>query len=433
MDPREGLHRSREHGGVARRHVLGVAAVALAAPWVRRAAAAEARVVVAGGGFAGATAARTLKRLAPALQVTLVEPEAVYTACPFSNAVIAGLRDMEGQRFGYTALRREGIEVVHRAARGLDGTMRALELDDGTRLSFQRLVLAPGIDLGFDALPGYDPAAAEILPHAWRAGAQTLLLRRQLEAMDEGGTVVMSVPANPFRCPPGPYERASLIAHFLKLRKPRAKLLILDAKDIFSKQRLFQQEWARLYPGLIEWVGLSKGGKVTSVDAGARTLVTEFGRHQGQVVNVIPPQRAGLLAERCGVADRSLWCPVDPLTFESRRVPGVHVVGDAAIMGAMPKSAFAANAQAKIAAAAIVALLSGRPPAEPRPLNTCYSLTAPDRAISIAGVYRPLGGQLADVPGAGGVSPLDADDSFRAQEAVYADAWFRTIAHETFG
>ena len=251
--------------------------------------------------------------------------------------------------------------------------------------------------------------------------------------MKDGGLVVMSAPANPFRCPPGPYERASLIAYWLKVWKPKSKLLLLDSKDAFSKQRLFQNGWAELYPGTIEWVPLSKGGKVTSVDPATLTLVTEFGRHKADVANVIPPQKAGAIAATAGVADRTGWCPVEPVAFESTLQRGIHVLGDAAIMGAMPKSAFAANAQAKVCAAAIVELLAGRAPQQPPLINTCYSLLAADYGISIAGVYRPDRGQLTDVPGAGGVSALDAVGGLRGQEALYAASWFRTIAAETFG
>jgi NADPH-dependent 2,4-dienoyl-CoA reductase/sulfur reductase-like enzyme len=251
--------------------------------------------------------------------------------------------------------------------------------------------------------------------------------------MPEGGVVVMTVPANPYRCPPGPYERASLIAHYLNTAKPRAKLLVLDAKDRFSKQGLFEAAWAELYPGLIEWVPLSGGGNVVAVDANTRTLVTEFGEHRAAVANVIPPQRAAALAHAAGVADASGWCPIDPVTFESRLQPLVHVIGDAAIAGAMPKSAFAANAQAKACAVAVTALLHGEVSPEPRLINTCYSLVAPDYGISIAGVYRPDGGLLTEVEGAGGVSPKDVPRAFRAKEAAYAEAWFETIGMEVFG
>lgn len=388
-------------------------------------------VVVIGGGFGGASCARVLRR--NGLAVTLVESNATYTACPFSNAVIAGLRPMERQRFGYDALRAQGVSVVHQAATGVDAMARRVTLADGSVLAYDRLVLAPGIALRFDALPGYDEAAASVLPHAWQAGAQTELLRAQLEAMADGGTVVMAIPANPYRCPPGPYERASLIAHYLKTRKPRSKLLVLDAKDVFSKQRLFEAAWAVLYRGLLEYVPLSAGGRVTGVELAAREVVTEFGNHAGAVVNVIPPQRAGEIARIAGVADRSGWCPIDPGSFESRLLPGVHVIGDAAIAGAMPKSAFAANAQARVCADAIAALLRGAPVPEPRLLNTCYSLVAPGYGISVAGVYRPAEGLLADIPGAGGTSPLDAPAAVREAEAGYAEDWFATITADAFG
>jgi NADPH-dependent 2,4-dienoyl-CoA reductase/sulfur reductase-like enzyme len=306
-------------------------------------------------------------------------------------------------------------------------------LDTGSTLAYDRLVLAPGIDIRWDGLPGYNEAAAEKMPHAWKAGEQTLLLRRQLEAMEDGGVVIMSAPANPFRCPPGPYERASLIANYLKTRKSKSKLIVLDAKDSFSKQRLFQNAWKELYPDHLEWVALSKGGNVTSVDVVERTLVTDFGTHKAAVANVIPPQKAGRIAEDTGVADNTGWCPIDPVSFESKLVPNIHVLGDATIAGGMPKSAFSANAQAKVCAAAIVRLLAGQPPSQPKLLNTCYSIVAPNYGITVAGVYQPVNGVLTEVQGSGGVSPADAPRSFRAQEALFADGWFNTITNEVFG
>jgi sulfide dehydrogenase [flavocytochrome c] flavoprotein subunit len=422
---------------VGRRDFLGsVVAVATAAALFPRPAFAQGaapRVVVIGGGFAGASCARALRQLDPGIAVTLVEPNTTFTACPFSNAVIAGLRELSAQQFTYERVAADGIVLARTTATAVDPPARSVTLADGARLPYERLVLAPGIDLRWGALPGYDEAAVGQIPHAWRAGEQTLLLRRQLEAMPDGGLVVITAPANPFRCPPGPYERASLIAHYLKTKKPRAKLLVLDAKDTFSKQRLFQAAWAELYPGLLEWVPLSKGGNVTAVEAATRTLVTDFGRHKAAVANVIPPQKAGRIADAAGVADRSGWCPIDPVTFESRLQPNIHVIGDAAIAGAMPKSAFAANSQAKTCAAAVARLLKGTAPSTPKLINTCYSLVAPDYAISIAGVYQPSSGQLADVPGAGGVSPTEAPRTARTAEAVLAEAWFRTIAAEVFG
>lgn len=418
----------------SRRRFLKSAAAAttvLFAPAVR--AQAAPRVVIVGGGFAGASCARALRKADQRIAVTLVEPNATFTACPFSNAVIVGLRELKAQQFNYERVAADAITLVRASATAIDAHARTVGLADGARLPYDRLVLAPGIDIRWDALPGYGESAAERMPHAWKAGEQTLLLRRQLEAMADGGLVVIAAPANPSRCPTGPYERASLIAHYLKTRKPRSKLIVLDAKDGFSKQRLFENAWAELYPGLLEWVALSAGGKVISVDAATNTLVTDFSRHQAAVANVIPPQKAGSIADIAGVADRSGWCPIDPATFESTLQPGIHVIGDAAIAGAMPKSAFAANSQAKACAAVVADLVTGRVPSAPKLINTCYSLVAPDYGISIAGVYHPAKGQLAEVPGAGGNSPLDAPRATRALEAQYAEAWFRTITSEVFG
>jgi len=391
------------------------------------------RVVIVGGGFAGASVARALRRADPRIALTLVEANRTFTACPFSNGVIAGMREMSAQQFGYDKLAADGIALAFTTATAVDAQARTVTLATGTRLDYDRLILAPGIDIRWDALPGYNEAAAEQMPHAWKAGEQTLALRRQLEAMEDGGTVVIAVPANPFRCPPGPYERASLIAYYLKTRKPRSKLIVLDAKDVFSKQRLFLNAWKELYPGILEWVSLSSGGKVTSVEPATKTFVTDFGTHRASVGNVIPPQKAGRIAELAGVADRTGWCPIDPVSFESTLVPNIHVLGDAAIAGAMPKSAFAANAQAKVCAVAVVQLLRGEAAPTPKLINTCYSLVAPDYGISVAGVYHPANGQLMEVGGAGGVSAIDAPHATRALEASYADGWFRTISSEVFG
>jgi sulfide dehydrogenase [flavocytochrome c] flavoprotein chain len=420
---------------ISRRDLLttaaAVASAALPIPAISQGSAG--RVVVVGGGFAGTTCARFIRRIDPRITVTLVEGSPVFVACPLSNAVIAGLRDLQAQQFGLDKVADDGVVRARAPAIGIDAQARFVALTNNARVSYDRLVLAPGIDLRWDALPGYSEAASERMPHAWKAGEQTLLLRRQLEAMEDGGTVFISAPANPFRCPPGPYERASLIAYYLKTKKPKSKLILLDAKDAFSKQRLFQNAWKELYPGMLEWVPLSAGGKVTSVDAADMTLVTEFGKHKATVANVIPPQKAGRIAETAGAADRSGWCPVDPVTFESRQQPNIHVIGDAAIMGAMPKSAFAANAQAKVCAAAVAKLLGGSSPDQAKLINTCYSLVAPDYGISVAGVYRAADGQLKEVEGSGGVSPIDAPSLTRALEARLADGWFKTITEEVFG
>ncbi|MFL5042654.1 MAG: FCSD flavin-binding domain-containing protein [Xanthobacteraceae bacterium] len=421
---------------ITRRDLLAssVAVAASAALMPRPAIAqAEPHVVVVGGGFAGASVARALKQLDRRIPVTLVEASRAFTACPFSNGVIAGMRDLSAQQFSYEKVVADGVVLAPGTANLVDAQARSLIVGDGVRLRYDRLVLAPGIDIRWDALPGYDEAAAERMPHAWKAGEQTLLLRRQLEAMEDGGLVVISAPANPFRCPPGPYERASLIAHYLKTKKPRSKLIVLDAKDAFSKQRLFQNAWKELYPGLLEWVSLSSGGKVTAVEPATNALVTDFGRHEAKVANVIPPQKAGRIAELAGVADRTGWCPIDPVTFESKLVPNIHVVGDATIAGGMPKSAFTANAQAKVCAAAVAKLLRGEAPAEPKLINTCYSLVAPDYGIHVAGVYRPVNGVLTEIEGSGGVSKADAPRDVRAMEATFADSWFKTITSEVFG
>jgi sulfide dehydrogenase [flavocytochrome c] flavoprotein subunit len=419
----------------SRRQVIAAAAAGAASaalPRPLRAQDAQPRIVVVGGGFGGATVARFLKRADPKLDVTLVEANPIFTSCPFSNEVIAGLRDMASQYFRYDRIAADGIAIVHQPTIAVDAAARSVTLGDRTRLGYDRLVIAPGIDLRFDALPGYDEAAVERMPHAWKAGEQTVLLRRQLEAMEDGGTVVMALPALPYRCPPAPYERASLIAYYLKTKKPRSKIIVLDAKDTFSKQRLFENAWKELYPNL-EWISLSSGGNPTGVDPKTKSIMSDFDTYKADVANVIPPQKAGRIAELAGVADRTGWCPVDPVTFESALVPGIHVVGDAAIAGAVPKSAFAANAAAKICAVAVARLVRGEAPPSPKFVNTCYSVVAPDYGFSIAGVYHPVNGQWQEVEGAGGISPIDAPPSFRKQEALLADGWFNTITAEIFG
>lgn len=419
-----------------RRAVLaGASAVALsglAAPMLR--AATGAQVVIAGGGFGGSAAARHLRRIAPDIAVTLVEPAAAFVTCPFSNAVIGGLAEMEAITFGYDGLRAAGVTVVQDRVEAIDADGRRVRLAGGAELAWDRLIVSPGIDIRWDAIEGYGPEAAKAMPHAWKAGAQTALLRDQLQAMPDGGLVVMTVPQNPYRCPPGPYERASLIAHYLKTQKPRSKLIVLDAKDRFSKQPLFQEAWSALYPLHLEWVPFAQNGNLLRVDAGTREVQTEFGRMRGDVVNVIPPQRAGALAVASGLTEGQDWCEVDQATFAARALPGVHVLGDAAIAGAMPKSAFSATAQAKLCAAAIAADLGGTPRPDALLVNTCYSLVSPDWGISVADVFR-IGpdGTLIAVEGAGGISPLAQDAGFRQREADYARSWYANMTADTWG
>jgi NADPH-dependent 2,4-dienoyl-CoA reductase/sulfur reductase-like enzyme len=411
------------------RRDLLLSSAALAAPSLAHARTGSARVVVVGGGFGGATAARYLRQLAPRLRVTLVEPAQRFYTCPYSNLYLAGLRSWESIGHGYEGLRAAGVQVVHARAEDVDAAARTLRLAGGQVLHWDRLVLSPGIALRWNAIEGYDEAAAERAPHAWKAGPQTLLLRRQMEAMPDGGTFVMVIPDNPFRCPPGPYERAAMVAHYFKQHKPRSKILLLDAKENFSKKALFLQGWKALYGDMIEWVSLSRDGQAARVDAPALEVETMFGtRHRADVLNVIPPQKAGLIAERAGVTDSSGWAPVKGENFESQRVAGIHVLGDAAFAGPMPKSGFAANNQGKLAAAAIAAELLEQPLPAASYANTCYSLIGPDHGISVAGVYRAQEGRLIDVPHSVGISPLDADAAFRAAEARHGAAWYAAIS-----
>ncbi|MCA6121050.1 FAD-dependent oxidoreductase [Bradyrhizobium sp. WSM 1704] len=417
---------------LTRRNVIGgaaaVAAAALARPSLAQGAA---RVAVIGGGFGGTVCARALRRLDAKLQVTLIEPNKTFTACPFSNEVIAGLRDLPQQQFSYDRVAADGVTIAAQAASKVDAQGRTIGLADGTTLAYDKLVLAPGIDMRFDALSGYDEAAAEKMPHAWKAGAQTLLLRRQLEAMDDGGLVVIAVPAAPLRCPPAPYERAGLIAHYLKANKPRSKILVLDAKDGYSQQKLFEKAWQELYPGMIERIALSQGGRVTAVNPAANEIVTDFGNYTAAVANVIPPQRAGRIAAIAGAADRTGWCPIDPITFASKLVPNIHVIGDAAIAGGIPKSASAAAAQGRACAAAIVNALAGRPPETPRLDGACYNTVAPGYAFSLRGIYQPKDDQYAEAEVT--TSPVDAPREMRQREAEEAVNWFKTITEDAFG
>lgn len=392
------------------------------------------RVVIIGGGFGGATAANYLKRRNPNILVTLVEPAKRFHTCPFSNLYLAGLRDFKSISHGFDVLRDKGVEIVHALAKDVDPVARRVTLEGGGTLDYDKLVLSPGIDMRWNAIDGYDEATAERAPHAWKAGAQTRLLRRQLEAMDDGSLFVLAAPENPFRCPPGPYERASLIANYFKRAKPRSKILILDAKKGFAKQALFEAGWKELYGDMIEWVGQPDGGRVIRVDAERREVKTEFGStHRADVLNVVPPQKAGFIAERAGVTDDSGWVPVKPATFESRQVNGIHVVGDATIAVPMPKSGFSASIQGEVVAAAIAAMLEEKDPPAPSWANTCYSLLAPDYGISVAGVYELADGEIAQVPDSGGVSPADASRSFRRAEARYAVGWYEAITQNIWG
>lgn len=389
------------------------------------------RVVVVGGGYGGMTAARYLKLMDPWLSVTLVEPRDTHLSCPGSNEVIGGIADLHTLERPYAAVcGRLGIDKVNAAAVRLDRARRRVIMADGTEIPYDRMILSPGIDFRWDAVPGYDEAASFTIPHAWKAGPQTDLLARQLRAMPDGGLVVVTVPANPYRCPPGPYERASLIAWYLKRHKPRSKILVLDAKTRFSKQPAFEQAWRDLYPGMIDWVSSEKQGRLERVDVRNRSVETEFDSFKADVLNVIPPQKAGALAARSGLTDGSGWCPVDPLSFVSSLDPAIHIIGDACQAAPMPKSAFSANSQGKVCAAAVVAMLAGERPPEPLLINHCYSFVAAKEAISISGVYAYSAAEKQLTSRSGGETPPASD---RRREAVYAKAWQRNFRADVFG
>lgn len=374
-------------GAASATSVLGYTTLSRAAETTKG----SAWVVVVGGGFGGATCARYLRRLDQGIAVTLVEPSLKFITCPFSNLVLGGLRTMDSITHGYIALKKKhGVNVIHDTVDRIDPAVKKLILKSGNILTYDRLVVSPGIDFNWDAIEGYSEKAAQVMPHAWKAGPQTILLKNKLKAMKNGGKVIIVSPPNPFRCPPGPYERASMIAHYIKQHKPRSKIVILDAKDKFSKQSLFQDGWEKLYPGMIEWVPGAKGGTTRAVDVKKMLVDADLVKHKADVVNLIPHQTAGKIAVRTGLVDKTGWCPVDPKTFESKLHPEIHVIGDSAIAGALPKSGFAASSEAKMCATAIVALFNGETPAENSFVNTCYSLIAPKYGISVAGVYRNM-------------------------------------------
>ncbi|MFN8980978.1 MAG: FCSD flavin-binding domain-containing protein [Alphaproteobacteria bacterium] len=418
---------------------LPLASASLAAPRLAHAQNAG-RVVIIGGGFGGASAARFARDHFPNLEVTLIEQYRSFTTCPYGNLVLAGRRNIESITFGYERLAARGVRMVHQRAAAIDAGAKRVRLMDGADVPYDRLIVSPGIDLRWGAIERYDEAASARMPHGWTPGLQPItVLAEQLRAMRQGGVFVMVIPDNPFRCPPGPYERISMVAEYLKRHNPRGKILALDAKNGFSKQPLFQDAWAELYPGMIEWRGASNDGRVTAVDPGAMECITEFGEKvKGDVVNVIPPQMAGRIARDAGLAAQSGWCPVKPASFESAQVPDVYVLGDATIAAPMPKSGFAANTQAKHAVASIAASLAGRAPPPAVYFNTCYSHVGDDYGISIVGVFRG-GERLTEVEGSGGISPRsntlqgERRAEHRRLEALYADGWYDAITGEMFG
>lgn len=408
-------------------------------PFISRGAAAK-RVVVIGGGAGGATAAKYIKMGDASIDVTLVEQNPNYYTCFMSNEVLSGERTLDSIKFGYDGLKKHGINLVQNLATAIDPVKKTVTLEGGKTLEFDKLVVSPGVDFKWDEIEGYDAEIAEKIPHAWKAGPQTTLLRKQLEAMSDGGVVLISSPADPFRCPPGPYERASQIAMYLKQHKPKSKVIILDSKDKFAKQGLFTQGWKELYGygtdnSLIEWVSSANQGNVNRIDAAAMTMYAGEleDEHKGAVLNVIPPQQAGKIAVAGDLVNDKGWCPVDRKTFESTQHKDIYVIGDACDASKMPKSAYSANSQAKVCATAVVTSLNGQDMGSPAYLNTCYSVVGHDYGISVAAVYRLNGeGVIAPVEGSGGMTPDDASAEDKKREVAYAYSWFNNITQDIF-
>jgi sulfide dehydrogenase [flavocytochrome c] flavoprotein chain len=396
------------------------------------------RVVVIGGGPGGATVASRLKAAKADLDVTLIEPKSQYACCFYSNTYLGGFRSFASLTHSYDGVRKRGVRVITDAATVIEPQLRTVRLaNSDTPVPYDRLVVAPGIEIKFDSVDGYSEQAAEIMPHAWTGGAQTWLLKKRLLAMPDGGTVVMTVPPNPYRCPPGPYERACMIAHVLKAVKPRSKLILFDAKSTFSKQSVFEEAFQDFYKDIIE-INLTNeidDYAVERVDAASGEVLTRAGRREiAALANVIPAQRAGRIAERAGLTDGD-WCPVDPANFNSTKVPGIYVLGDAALASDMPKSAFAAMSQATVVAADIIADLNGgqRPAGQFR--NTCWSMLAPSNSVKIGADYEP-----ADVKG---IRKLEAKEAFisaagetaaqRAETHAESFGWYESAVADVFG
>lgn len=391
-----------------------------------RAGSTRARIVVIGGGFAGSYSALALKRQRPDFDVTLVDPDDRYVTCPMSNEVLVGLRTLDSLTVTRTGLARAGVRFARARALAIDAHARQVRLDDGKELAYDRLIVAPGIRFLWDRIEGYDEAAAQHMPHAWKAGAQTALLAAQLNAMRDGGVVAICVPSGLMRCPPGPYERASLIAGFLKAHKPRSKVLIFDANNHFPRMDRFIEVWKQRYPGVVEWIPVTDGGAVMRVDVRKSTLHTVNGAHRVDVANVIPPQAPDRIAVDAGLASGHGWCPIKPESFESTLVAGIYVVGDACIAGAMPKSASAAISQARQCAIAIEALLAGRDVPPPQFDSVCYSRLATDRALAIRGRFRVDEGTIRSIASSGST----VDDAIPMGEAEH---WYKNAVADSFG
>lgn len=387
------------------------------------------KILILGGGIGGSALARALWQLAPnQFELTCIDRSLNPWICPGSNHVIAGLKPLNALHFQRQQL--GDIRFVQAEIQGIHSERRSVQLADGREIPYDRLVVAPGVDFIWDAIQGYDEAASSLIPHAWKAGPQTRLLQQQLGAFRNGGTIVITVPDNPYRCPPGPYERASLMAHFLKRQRLRGKILILDGKSKFSKQKGFTEAWNTLYPGIIEWLPVDQIGRLERVDPIRRRVETEFSNFQADVLNVIPPQRAGKLAREAGLTDTSGWCPVDASNFKSSQAEGIYVIGDAAALAPLPKSAFSAFSCANTCALALMQDLLDLS-VNPGPIiNHCYSSLDNAKAISISGVYGVDTNSNVLKLLSGGES---LGSAHWRSEGVYAKDWYEQFTREIFG
>lgn len=391
------------------------------------------RVVVIGGGAAGATAARYIaKDSKGAIDVTLIEPSRQYYTCFFSNIYLGGFRPFSSIAHSYETLATaHGINVVHDWAEAVDRDKKSVVLASGARVPYDRLVVAPGIDIKYDSIPGYSVAASQSMPHAWKSGTEVALLKHQVENMKQGGTFVYVPPPNPFRCPPGPYERISMIAHNFKQKNPDAKIIVLDPKPKFSKQSLFQEGWDRHYPGMIEWYGPDVHGGIKSIDAATMSVVTDFDTFKADAASVVPAQKAGAIAAKAGLTNDGGWCPINPATMQSQIDPNIHIVGDASIAAAMPKSAFSANSQAKSAAMSVRAGLIGAKAFPAKYANTCWSLIASDDCVKIGGTYKPGSDKIE--PTSSFISKPGETAKLRAQNYKESVGWYDGIIADMFG
>ena len=391
------------------------------------------KLVVVGGGPAGATVAKYVARdSSGSIEVMLIEPLREFTSCFHSNLFLGDFRSWNSLVHSYDALAsRYGARLVHETAAAIDREKKSVRLSDGSQLSYDRLVVAPGIDLKFDSVPGYSEAISETMPHAWKPGAQMQLLKRQLDALEDGALIVMIAPPNPYRCPPAPYERACMMAHVLKSKGHKSSLIIIiDAKESFAEQALFQEGWEKHYPGMLEWQDPSIHGGIKRLDASTMTVETDFASYQANLVNVIPAQMAGKIARDTGLANESGYCAVDSTSMKSAIDASVYVVGDAALGGEMPKSASSANSQAKIAARSIRAELT-RLEVEPAAYNTeCWSLIETDDGIKTGGRYAPKDGKIAAVETF--VSKPGESAALRRQTAMENMQWYASITADIF-